>query len=692
MNRMVRLVTALGLVVAAGACSTRVKRIDCEKEPSKCPQPKSEGQPQFYATPPFGVGFSCVLVGCLETKTIIVENRGEGSLKIPVARLAVDASPEFTLAFAALEASGTTSLQPPADVSQYELRGGDRVAISITYQPTDAVSDATSLRVDWYDGVEDYQHANIHRVEMPISTRVLGSASSALRASQLNFGYVPVGTDLVATVDLENTSLYDAVLEVTDVTLLAGSSTAYALEIGWTPFANPGGEIKIPVRFAPATESAHFGTLLVTTNDESMPVRIIDLVGTAIEGPELVVLQPEDLVVDFGDVRYGETRDSDIIVRNDGGATLEATVSLFGDNAFRLGDDAPTHVSLAPFETAIVPVHMQVNTDGSLGAEVTFAPGHIGSAPVVVRLMVFGELPRLALNTSTLNFGTLAQGWVTAPRTITVTNVGAGELRVSDVSFELGSSAEVRISGALPLPMSISPGDPPLQIPVYVAAEALGPVHATLIIHSDAIDVPVARVDVLAQVATCSQACPVANGSPLCDAGSCQIDSCKTGWNDLDGTFATGCECQSERSGNDIGSTCFTGFMAPTLGDKCTSKPAEVTYTGNLSSPDDIDLYYFRTEDGGGVFCDTFSDSAATKVQLVNGPPGLAMCVRIADNGTGCGGYTTFYDPALCSSTNVVQDGHAGPNDNHDNTVWLMWKPGAAPVCASYTIKFRGRD
>ena len=155
----------------------------------------------------------------------------------------------------------------------------------------------------------------------------------------------------------------------------------------------------------------------------------------------------------------------------------------------------------------------------------------------------------------------------------------------------------------------------------------------------------------------------------------------------------SGCECQEERGGSDIGASCTSRHNLGTLGDACSEHPSEKQFVGTLHSPEDIDVFFFSSDDASTfLICDGFGDSSKTTVQLLDGPPGLVLCANIAETGVGCGGYTTYFDENVCGQTKYEHDGSYGTDDDKDVTAWVMWHPDASPSCGEYTLKFRARD
>lgn len=687
---------ALGL--ATLGCEAQVVQVDCVANPAACATSNSISSqpPRLAIEPPFGLGFACVTLGCDEERTLKVSNRGGGSLKVSVVRLTAGASADFALSVKPSTVVGNKVNAPaglPSTDQPLDLGPGEFVTVAVRYTPRDAVADQATLRLDWFDGGRGAD-GDIKQVTLPVATRVLADAAGKLSSDEVNFGYVALGTEAVVNIEVENTS-GDAMLALGDAKLGDDSANAFSIDAGFVPMANPGERILIPVRFAPLAADAFFGTVELALNDPNAPTRTIVVRGTSIREPRLVVTTPALGGVDFGAVRFGEAVTRVVSVRNIGGtdADLSATLQSGSDPDLRLevasGDLGPIN--------AMQEVRFNVQLAASHGGDVkgqlsVLAVGKGGSSTVTLGLAGFGDAPVLVTTPATVDFGTLAHGWVAPVQRIKLVNSGTGDLVISAIEFEIGSSLLIRMSAMPALPYVLRPGDESYGIPVFMSADTLGVATATLLIQSNAIGAPLTRIAVQGNVLACADACPTAHGTPSCASGACAIAMCAPGWHNTNTSLSDGCECQDERVGLDIGGTCSSGDTSVgTLGDGCSNYPNEAYRTANLAEKSDVDVYFFRTEDASGVFCDTFGDSSETRVELVSAPPGVALCVRVGAPDDVCGGYTSAFDAQYCGQSAYVTPSSWGSNDSHTVTVWVLWRPEAQPVCGNYTVKFRGK-
>jgi hypothetical protein len=684
----------IGFALAGCPTPTVGTNVDCEENPdaAQC-QPVDAGAEdvpaRLYVDPPFGTGFECVAIGCVEERTLTLENRGGRDLHVTLVRTSVETSSEFTLRLHPLVdgfLDTSRELERPSPDAPTILKAGAMVAVVVRYAPDDANADEGVLQIDWHDGSESYDDAVQNHVELVLTTRVLGSAVAELTDAVLNFGYTPAGTTKTLHVEITNTTDGNATLEISPPVFASGTSSTFRVDMESPAFIAAGESLQIPVHFTPSSADAFFGALYFATNDGGRPQLSIQLKGTAIQGPWYELASPSNFIADFGDLRIGDSRSKDVTIRNLGGLPLFVTPSL--EQGAEVG--FTTNVSLDvempalnPLEERTFTVSSTPTVGGEVSGRLAFSTNDTSLPYDWIDLRTYGIAPDAAFSPTTLAFGSIVQTWIAPAQTVDIWNQGTGEMTISGLEFELGSSSQVKLVNMPTLPMKLAQGDV-VSLSIYVDAITLGPANATLLVHTDSIVEPTRRIDVTATVVSCDEGCPMANGTPSCTTGSCQVGSCFTSFHNADQSFSTGCEC-SEDAGGDIGGACFDGLNLGTIGDGCYSGTKSTTRTGTLHSVDDEDLYHFFAKDDSGTFCDTFDDSFGLRVTLT-GPPGLEFCRRTGQDG--CGGQ----NQRVCGNTNWSDGGSWGSSDDTWVTVWVRWAPGAEPMCGGYSVTFRADD
>lgn len=697
-------------------CVPSTETVDCAKSPESviCAPPKTDPTPaRIFVTPPFGLTFTCVLLGCHETLTLKVENRGGGTVALSEMTLLTpdgETPGDFHLHLSDVPIGEESraigpSLQPSGETPA-EAGDGSPLYIRITYRPSDGQADQALLKLRWFDGRIPYHEAVSHTVELSVNARVLSTSEADLETPALNFGFSPLATTAVAPVELANVSHSDALLTVLDARFLDGTPDVFQIAPGRTPVVNPGSTLSLPIHFTPTEALSYRGELELITND-IVGYYIIPIMGTGHKDALLTLTLPAAAPLapcsprnapcpteapsslNFNHIRLGNVHTESVEITNHGGTATTVTLSLDqNDQVFSLPEG--TDLSIGPLETVSVEISAAPRAGGAFAGTLRVLPSH-PQHPLEVPLEGECDAPQLSM-VAPLWFPPLVETWTSAPQSLSVINSGTGELLVTQAEFDVGSSPFFSFGGPLPVPITLGPEDPPLELPVVFHGGALGEATAAILLHTNSVERPIERVHVEGAVISCDQGCPTPNGDPQCYSGECEIGACHPGWHNTNERLVDGCECAEDRGSlGDVGGVCSTGVDLGTLGDCGSSYKSEVVQSGTLHDAGDVDLYFVRTEDTSS-FCDFFYDSAQTSVELVGGPPGLALCAVIQEWGNGCGGYTSAFDPSVCGAPRYAYVSGWGGEDSRELTAWVVWRPDASPSCGTYTLRFRGEE
>jgi hypothetical protein len=678
-------------LVAAG-CPTEVAAAKCRGD--KCDDKDDEPAepPRLFVDPPFGLGFDCVTLGCETERTLTVENRGGGIVRIPLVRLSVDTSTDFALRLG----NGDDLPRDPADA--VDVKPGEPVELIVTYTPSDGTADDGAVLLDWYDGALDFDDAVVVNVDLPLSSRELGSVAAAADTTRLNFGFVAVDDEAVRELVVRNDG-EGGILEVGPVTLGDGTPPVFSEPArgDWGPhFVNPGDEVRIPVRFAPDAADVFLGELVVPTNDEGVRALTVAVAGTAVAEPR-ASLSATSLAL--GDIRVGTPRTETVVVTNTGGAPLVFTPRV---TAPSLRLEPADEQTVAPLESATFALVWTPTTGGDFTAPLSLSTNDPTQANILVDVEGFANAPALTATPNSLDFGAVVQGWMTGAQTVRLANTGFGELTINSVEFEVGSSQQIILADVPALPIKLSPGEEPVSFSVFMNATAEGSQPAVVLVGSDTVDGRqssggVTRITIAGRVITCDEGCPTPNGEPSCATGSCTIATCDARFHDANRVVDDGCECVEDAlSGGvrrDHDGAC-PGLNIGPLGDDCATVK-EVRRSGNtLHAEDDVDIFFFQATDESRVFgCDGFGDSFGVRLRLEGAPAGMRLCAVQQASGTGCGGENQRR--CVNAGSDLFFGGGNqvfGGSDTSDFTVWVEWADGAAPQCGSYTLFVKGND
>lgn len=690
-------VVACGLVAAAcpptavnpSGCKTGEERNDA----GACVKVEVDNSPpRLFADPPFGLGYDCVNIGCDTERRMVIENRGGGTVRIALIRLSVASSTDFTVR------RGDGAPLPFNEDTTVDVTADTPLELFVRYAPSDGVDDEGVVEIDWYDGKERFADAVLTTAELPLSTRTLGAAAAQLASTRLNFGFVPVGAYATRDIVVENVG-QGAVLAAGPVTLAEGTLPVFseASEGAWAEqFVNPGESARIPVMFRPNGPGVFTGSVFVVTNDGAAPAVEVIVEGTAVEEARAAVVGVAN-PVDVGELRIGLTRNIDFRVQNQGGTPLVVNVGATGAGLAVFPQET---ITIGALETAAFTAVWTPASGGAFAGSI-MVNSNDAASPLVVAVNGFGTAPSLAAAPAAVDFGPVVQTWTTGAQNFALTNAGFGDLIIESIAFEVGSSSQIRFADVPSLPRAIKPGDPPVNVGVFLEANTLGTTNAVVLVGTNSVDNGlgaggIARLNITGRVITCEEGCPVANGTPQCGSGACEVGGCNARFYDANEAFFDGCECGEDLipggggGRRDIDGQCPSANIGP-LGDDCADVRL-VRRAGTLHADNDVDLYFFRATDDSEFFgCDFGGDSFDVRIRLEGAPGGMQVCARRADDGVGCGGENQR--TCVPAGSEIRFDGNSqlfGDDDTSDITVWVEWRPDAAPQCGTYTLAVKG--
>ena len=488
------------------------------------------------------------LIGCNESKTLSLENRGGGTLAITSIQLKEGSSGDFSFhVFNKDDDAVEDALELPTREKPLKIKKEKTKTLSVIYIPIDGIADNAFIVIEAHDASLDYTESVITRVEVPLRSRVLGGAELSLSLDTVNFGYTAPNETVSATLTVTNASENDAVLTVASLAV-NDENSVFGHSFPEHPHANPGESIDVALTFTPNDFRDFSGELIVTTNDTAQPISSVQLLGTAFSEAGIRITPSIGQGLDFGEVRQGESETIELQIYNAGGAPLEITPTLtpLGDtdegvfvmDAIEGAPDPP----IAPLTSASFAIHATPGEGGLHEAVLQFATNDPNNEAITISLAVFGNAPMASFDTESIDFGIVVVGWQSEPATIEISNDGTGDLTIYSYNFEVGSSPQIQIATAPELPVKIGPDDDPIQFSFFLNAQTLGPANATFLLQTDGVNFTTARLDMTGQVVSCVEGCPVANGTPTCDTGACEIDSCSNGYHDTNTAFSDGCE------------------------------------------------------------------------------------------------------------------------------------------------------
>jgi hypothetical protein len=148
--------------------------------------------------------------------------------------------------------------------------------------------------------------------------------------------------------------------------------------------------------------------------------------------------------VNFGDVRVGtEATPEPITLTNTGnGPLLINTVTISGSPEYTGADDCPIDpVALNPGLSCTITISFTPTATGPSSATLSVTDNAAGS-PRTAGLSGNGIAPAVTLSRTSMDFGTVPAGTVSAPQTVTLTNSGTAPLTISLIGIDNPSFSE----------------------------------------------------------------------------------------------------------------------------------------------------------------------------------------------------------------------------------------------------------
>ena len=304
----------------------------------------------------------------------------------------------------------------------------------------------------------------------------------------LSFG-VTCGPEEFRTLQVFNTGTDD--LMVLSITQVSGSADFSLLPAPALPLAiAPGGEVDFTVRFGPTTRGVpESATFQIVSDDPVTPV--IDLVASGQGGTgalETVIAH----LGEFGDCPRGSFADLGLTLHNNGPCRLSVEEITSSSAEFQVPSVISYPLVLAPGGSVTVPVRFRPTVLGAASAAITVTSDDpVG--PKVVHVSGHAPAGEIVVTGSTWFGGVPACG--EAERTVTIGNLGRGDLHVSKAGFRHESPHWRLVND--PFPRRLPPGSC-LSVCLRYRAEERHPRSCDLVITSDDPRSPVTMVEVTA--------------------------------------------------------------------------------------------------------------------------------------------------------------------------------------------------
>tara|TARA_Y100001968_G_scaffold177003_1_gene162138 strand:- start:781 stop:2469 length:1689 start_codon:yes stop_codon:yes gene_type:complete len=225
-------------------------------------------------------------------------------------------------------------------------------------------------------------------------------------------------------------------------------------------------------------------TTLIGQPGAGLPTRVQATIEVSSDHPS------DPLLVDFGDVYAGDTREKDVMIRNIGTDTLHIE-ELVIDGSFDVVNDGNWERLLAPEASTLVQLAYSPTQDEHTDGSMTVISNDRENPAVLVRLLAEGLAPAISIEPPVFDFGSPELGCVSQLE-VTIANIGRAPLEIEDdgIWFEdLGGNGEMSLIHNLPEeglvldPMSA--GGSPVTVEIHYVPTDVQPDTGVLHIESN---------------------------------------------------------------------------------------------------------------------------------------------------------------------------------------------------------------
>ncbi|MCX7913865.1 MAG: choice-of-anchor D domain-containing protein, partial [Thermodesulfovibrionales bacterium] len=258
----------------------------------------------------------------------------------------------------------------------------------------------------------------------------LGAPSITVNPLTVNFGNIEVGKSSQQTVSVSNTGT-----EALNITEITNPTTPFS-KVGHNCPATLaiGDSCQINVKFSPTTAGSFSSSFNIKSNDPVKPTVKVTLNGVGIAIPDILV---EPLVVIFPDTNVGFSSETNINVKNLGtGNLIINSVIPPTSSDFTISSNNCVG-ALVPNTTCQIKVKFSPTTAGQKQSSLTINSNDPDSPTVTVNLTGTGIIipPDISVTPLSIDFGNVTVGQSSAPRTVTVSNIGGSNLMITSVVY-----------------------------------------------------------------------------------------------------------------------------------------------------------------------------------------------------------------------------------------------------------------
>ncbi len=406
---------------------------------------------------------------------------------------------------------------------------------------------------------------------------------ATLAPASLSLGSITVGTPSAAqTITL--TSSGDQALSLSSIAITGANASEFAETNDCQAVLQPGKSCTISVIFTPSATGLQQATLTATDNAPGSP-QPVQLSGSGVAPPppqSAVTLMPGTL--QFPTITEGTTSSSmTVTVTSSGTATLHiSSVVLGGNNPSDFSMTSGCNGAYAVNSSCTISVTFTPLAAGQRTATITLTDDAPNS-PQSIQLNGTGSTPpsntpAVTLAPAVLSFGTITEGTMNGPQTISVTNSGSATLHVSSVALSGANSSDFSMTNGCNGAYAVNSN---CSISVTFAPLAAGQRTATITLTDDAANSPqTINVSGNANLAITLGPAPNGSTSATVTAGqTAQYNLQMTPGTGYSGTVSFAC------SGAPLGAVCPAPASLSAANGATVSFTVTVSTSGSASLP-----------------------------------------------------------------------------------------------------------
>jgi MYXO-CTERM domain-containing protein len=327
-----------------------------------------------------------------------------------------------------------------------------------------------------------------------------------LDKTSLDVGGVQVSSGTAAgTIHVSNTGTTP--LTISSFSLVGGAASEWSLsatapcDVGSCMLA-VGASTDVTATLDPAQLNARATTLQIDSDDVTHSTVDVALTGTGLGGVLALDTTLGSNGIDLGDVPIGGMTAFPIVLRDDGNQDLtDVTVAISPPDGYTIDKPALTVPESA---TATATITCAPTSVASLDATVTIASlSALSGSPISFPITCAGIAGSMQASPSTLALGEVRTNDGLVMKTITLTDVGSGNVSVADPTLENGSDAvgSAELSLGAVSTHTITPAVP-ATFTVTIDPQADGPISDTIAVMggSALVEIPVTGQVVTAAV------------------------------------------------------------------------------------------------------------------------------------------------------------------------------------------------